>query len=153
MAYKPYIEGTLSGGSIYKRRYTVDVSETFVAGALVYWDVASENNIKVLATDGILMLGMALESAAEGIASVDGKCLVALFTPDTVIRLKCSSTPTSANMFVATGYGVTMTLGVPTLDLTDTTYHIFTIIDVDDDTAEAICVPVHHSTQLAALQT
>lgn len=142
MAYKPYIEGSLSGGSIYKRRFVVDTAETFVAGALVYYDVSgTEYNLKVLGSNGVLCLGMALESAAEGIASNDGKCLVAVFTKDTVLRMKCSSTPTVANLLIYS-YGVTMSSGVPTLDLTETTYDLFNIIDIDDDTGEAICIPV-----------
>ena len=147
MPYVPTIVGSLSGGIVYKQAFTVDAAETFSAGALVYFDVTGgELNIKVVPTDGVLVLGMALESAAAAIlggSAVPGKVLVAVFTQDTIIRLKGSSSPTTSHLFVATGYPITATAttGLPTLNVASTSNCLLKVIDLDATTLEFVCVP------------
>lgn len=124
--------------------YVADATNgaAIVTGSLVL--LASDGELEICGADPAAFLGVALGdfNGAAGYGMPSGvtqvtyreqKIPVALGIQTTLFEIKGSSAPTLTN--VDTDYGVALSAGIWTLDLTETTAKVFHVVDVDIERA------------------
>ena len=127
------------------QHYIADATNgaAIVVGSFVKTDTDGE--IIICGADPAAVLGIALgdfNGAAgygmpSGITQVTGRSQeipVALGTSDTIFAMKGSSAPVLTN--IGDSFGVVLTSGIWTVDITDTTNKVVVVVDIDTDRAD-----------------
>lgn len=130
------------------QHYTADATNgaAIVTGSLCL--LASDGELEICGADPTAYIGVALGdfNGAAGYGMASGvtqvtyraqKIPVALAVDSTLFEMKGSSDPALTNIDEA--YGVALSAGIWTLDLTETTAKVFHVVDVDLDRKVFIC--------------
>lgn len=113
------------------RLFKVDSAATFIAGALVYWDTATQT-LKECGADPSLILGVAQAPASMGLATTGSiwgasKIPVAVLSPTAVAFMGSSSTPAVTDILVAYGIVKSTNWLVDTSDTSNTRVDVIEI--------------------------
>lgn len=143
MARNPYVARTPIGNRAEVRRIPIKSGETFHAGELLK---NTSNEAQVCGADPTVVMGIACDGAADVVESGYVNYYVA--DQDTVWAIEGSTDPVFATHF-GNSYGVAVSNNVWTLDISETTTLVFTVVGTIENVTPKLFLVKFHADALS----
>lgn len=143
MARNPYPVQWPLGKRTEVRRAPITTGQTYKAGELV---VLTSNELVVCAADPTLVSGIACDAAADTLETGYGNYYVA--EAKTVWAIEGSTDPVF-DTHMGVSYGVTVSSNVWTLDITEVTTLVFTVVGTIENTTPKLFLVQFHADALS----